>query len=254
MLSVDVAMGAVCSAIFFSHVFFVELRVAGLMALGITVWIIYTVDHLLDAGKLKRTAVTERHKFHQDYKGLLWIGVALAISSIMVLIFFMRRPVLIWGLTGGVLMVVYLLVQQYLHFLKEVLIAVLYTCGLMLPSMALTPLALNDWPWLFMTLFCLTALINLLLFSWFDIENDRVQGASSLATALGYKTIRVVITLLFISIAVGIFYLPELNQQLLLLLMNGVLLILFVFHNQVRTKEMFRIWGDFVFMFPVLFR
>ena len=53
ILSLDIAAGAVISAVFFAQIFNVQIKPYGLLALGLTVWIIYTVDHLRDAKKIK---------------------------------------------------------------------------------------------------------------------------------------------------------------------------------------------------------
>lgn len=252
ILSVDVALGAVCSAVFFSRIFHVQIRTAGLFALALTVWIIYTVDHLLDARKIQHQASTERHHFHQQHSKLLWVFVLVAIGIVMILIFFIRKPILVWGITGGALMIVYLAAQQYLKFMKEVFIAILYTCGVLLPSMAVTQLPINEWPWLLIVLFSTTALINLLLFSWFDWEQDISHQTVSFVTVFGKGRSGWVISALFVVIGIGVFFIDT-QYQFMLLGMNVILLFLFLFSNLVRRYEAFRLLGDFIFILPILF-
>lgn len=253
ILSVDVALGAVCSAAFFSRIFHVQIRTAGLFALALTVWIIYTVDHLLDARKIQYQASTERHHFHQQHSKLLWALVLVAIGIVMILIFFIRKPILVWGVAGGALMIVYLAAQQYLKFMKEIFIAVLYTCGVLLPSMAVTQLPVNEWPWLLIVLFSTTALINLFLFSWFDWEDDARHQAVSFVTVFGKTISGWVIRVLFVGIGIGIFFMGAQHHQFMLLGMNVILLFLFLFSDLVRRYEVFRLLGDFIFILPILF-
>lgn len=253
ILSVDVALGAVCSAVFFSEIFHVQIRTAGLFALAVTVWIIYTVDHLLDARKIQYRASTERHQFHQRHSKLLWVLVWIAIAFVTILMFFIRKPILVWGIAGGTLMIVYLAAQQYLKFMKEILIAVLYTCGVLLPSMAVTQLPINEWPWLLMILFSITALVNLLLFSWFDWEQDIKHQTVSFVTVFGKTISGWVIRVLFVGIGIGIFFIDKQSHQFLLFGMNAMLLYLLLFSNLVRKYEVFRLLGDFVFILPILF-
>ncbi|HZI26137.1 MAG TPA: hypothetical protein VFD46_13730, partial [Chryseolinea sp.] len=132
ILSVDIAAGAVVSALFFAKIFDVQIKPYGLIALGLTVWIIYTIDHLRDAKNIKHSASTERHRFHQQYFHALIFCLGLAVLVDAVTIFFIRRQVLEWGLILWVAVVVYLMFQQFLRFLKEFFIATLYTSGVLL--------------------------------------------------------------------------------------------------------------------------
>ena len=97
MLSIDVALGAVVCGAFFARIVDIHVRPQGLAALGITVWIIYTVDHLLDVRRMRQEASTERHLFHQRHLRTLsvWVIVAIVLDTIMVL--FIRREVFVWG-------------------------------------------------------------------------------------------------------------------------------------------------------------
>ena|SRR5688572_29933788 len=96
ILSLDVAAGAVISALFFAQIFNVQIKPYGLLALGLTVWIIYTADHLRDAKKIKHRASTQRHRFHQQYFCSLTVFVGSAILLDAVTIFFIRRQVFEW--------------------------------------------------------------------------------------------------------------------------------------------------------------
>ncbi len=71
LLSIDVAIGAVCCALFFGRLLQVDILPYGLITLGLTVWVIYCADHLFDAARLKGRASTRRHQFHQDHFWLL---------------------------------------------------------------------------------------------------------------------------------------------------------------------------------------
>src|SRR6187431_1308602 len=93
LLSIDVALGAVCSALFFARLLSVRILPFGLITLGLSVWIIYSVDHLLDARKLKSKASTMRHRFHQEHSRSITIMVLIATIVNAVLIFFIRKPV-----------------------------------------------------------------------------------------------------------------------------------------------------------------
>src|SRR6476659_9916470 len=78
ILSLDVVAGAVICSIFFSQVFNTVIRVSGIISLALSVWIIYTVDHLLDARRITRQASTVRHRFHQKNQKILYSVLLLA--------------------------------------------------------------------------------------------------------------------------------------------------------------------------------
>ena len=79
ILSIDVAAGAVICALFFARLFEVQIKPYGLISLGLTVWIIYTADHLLDGIKTHHRAATKRHQFHQYHFKVLCVVMIVAI-------------------------------------------------------------------------------------------------------------------------------------------------------------------------------
>jgi hypothetical protein len=57
VLSIDVALGSVCAALFFGKYVAVGISPVTLAVLALTVWIIYTVDHLMDAKRITGPAL-----------------------------------------------------------------------------------------------------------------------------------------------------------------------------------------------------
>src|SRR5260221_9904362 len=112
ILSLDVAAGAVVSASFFARIFNVTILPQGLISLGLTVWIIYTADHLLDAKKLKQAASTERHRFHQQHFNILSVAMLLAMLVDFTQIYFIRNVVFRAGLWLSFIVAIYFLVQH----------------------------------------------------------------------------------------------------------------------------------------------
>ncbi len=197
IMSLDVALGAVTGAAFFASIFHTSLLPQGLAALGISVWIIYSVDHLLDAYRLKNTASSERHQFHQKHqKGIL---VAVIFFTIVdgAMIFYVRPSVFNAGVLLAGVVVFYLLFHRWMYPLKEIAGAVLYSGGVLLPV-----LSLHRWPVehpavYLMIPFFITALINLIAFSWFGLEQDMHDGQLSLVTFIGKRAASFVLAALF---------------------------------------------------------
>ena len=172
ILSLDVAAGAVICALFFAKIFDVVILPYGIISLGLTVWTIYTADHLIDARKVKQPASTERHRFHQRYFktlfGLLVIAAIIDASQL----FFIRKTVFVVGLALAFIIVIYFLLQRNLRFLKELIGALLYTGGVLLIPWSVKNTSYDSAQLILITQFVITALINLLLFSWFDKSQD----------------------------------------------------------------------------------
>jgi len=254
LLSIDVALGAICSALFFARLLGVNILPYGLISLGLTVWIIYTVDHLMDARRINAQAATARHQFHQQHFNTLFVVVLITMAANAVIIFFIRKPVLISGVIVALLVGVYLVVHRYLNFLKEVFIALFYTIGVLLPSIAVTSVDYSEWPWIVIVQFFITALINLILFSWFDYEKDLLDGHRSFVTVLGVAASKVFIGILFVSILILTVIADTSGMSsIVILVMNSVLLTVSVFHQYFAINDRFRLAGDVVFFVPLLY-
>lgn len=255
ILSLDIVAGAVISAMFFAKLLGVAILSYGLMALGLTVWIIYTADHLRDAKAIGKQAASERHRFHQKHFMVLFVLMVVALAADTIIIFFIRKQVFMWGLFLAALVAVYLLGQRYLKFLKEIFIAVLYTAGVLLPSLSVTTLSITPVHMVLIMQFGLTALTNLLMFSWFDSDTDTTDKLSSFVTVLGRRfTAYCIWTLLAINFALGVVLcLTGACSEPVLIFwsMNAVLLLIFVFRH--KLAPYYRLTGDAVFLIPGIY-
>lgn len=258
ILSLDVALGAAISTLFLAKIFGVtSIRFQGVLCLGLVVWLIYTADHLLDAKMIKREASTLRHRFHQrHFKIILWMcGVALLFT--IPLLFFLHKPVLSSGLVLSVLVGVYFLVQRKLGFAKEIFGAVLYCLGVMLPILALSEMSFQVFRSIPFILFFNTALINLILFSWFDKERDEADNHQSLVIKVGGTASKIVLGLLFIiqlGLMIYAYKMGAVHSILyVFVLMNLVLLFIFLKYEWFATEDRYRLAGDAVFLFPLIY-
>lgn len=257
-LSIDIAIGAVISAAFFAKLLHVDLTHQAFGALGLTVWIIYTTDHLLDTRKLKEKALTTRHKFHQrNFKSLFVLVIIMSVVDI-VMITYIRKPVFIWGVVLASLVIIYLLAQRYLLFLKEIFAAILYSSGVIMPALVQAELQISFYASLLITQFFIVVLMNLLLFSWFDRDIDFKQNSQSFVVTVGEKASQLVLTLLaFLNIAIGIFIILSSCsmsvQSLIILSMTAVLVFIFLFKDYFAIHDRYRFLGDAIFLFPAVY-
>ncbi len=252
-LSIDVMLGSVCGALMFANMLQVTLLPYGIAALALSVWIIYTTDHLLDAKGVVGSAATTRHRFHQQHFNTLLFTVLLAIVIVIVLLFFVRIQVLYGGLLLISAVALYLLLHRYLKIPKEMLISILYTCGVLLPSFMVTRLSLQTLPLASISMFMLSALANLLVFSWYDYEKDQQDGFKSMAITLGKNKTKRIVWLIGL-VAVGLCWVEkDKTAALLIFSMIAVQVILISFPAFFVKHEAYRLLGDAAFMLPLLY-
>lgn len=254
LLSLDVALGAVILAMFFSRQLDVIPRVQGMIVLGLAVWIIYTVDRLLDIRQLSGLAATERHRFHQRYRVTLWVMVSMATILSFIILFSMRVVVIKAGLILAALVGVYIVLQKLLP-VKEFVIAFLYTAGILLPSIPVRSAPLLTHQYLMMIEVYLLALINLLIFAGMEAKADQQDGHHSFTTRWGgTTTVRVVNVLLGLSFTLAVYLMienPTLDSSTFVL-MNLMLFVIFKRADYFAQHDRYRLWGDGVFLIPLL--
>ena len=256
ILSLDIVGGAISSALFFGQILDVQIKSIGLVALGLTVWVIYTIDHLRDARKIVRPAATLRHRFHQENFRVLLFIVVVAIIADAFAIFFIRRQVFEWGLVLTAAVALYLAFHRSLRFLKEFFVALLYTAGVLLLSVTVSPVHLSTPHYLIIIQFAITAWTNLLLFSWFDQVFDQRNEQNSFVTILGRETAQTFLYGLFAAsflLTILQFLMEiEIAPVLILSLMNAILFLIFVFRGHLEKDDKYRLIGDAVFLLPLI--
>ena len=257
ILSLDVAAGAMICATFFALTLGVEILPQGLASLGLTVWIIYTADHLLDARKLQQDASTERHRFHQRHFKILLIVLVVAVLVDVTQIYFIRSMVFMAGLVLAFLVLIYFLIQQRIGFVKELLGTLLYTGGVLL-----IPLSVNHQFSLTTSLlilqFGITVWINLLLFSWIDKPRDEKDKHHSFATTFGFKITQRVLLFLFAIVAFlaviqWAMFSFDTMATLTILFMDTLLLLIFIKNDYFEKEDRYRLLGDAVFVLPIIY-
>lgn len=255
-LSFDVAFGAVICSIFFAQILNVQPQLYSLASLGLSVWIIYTTDHLLDAAKQKGEASVQRHLFHQrNYKVILIVLVAVILLDIL-LLFYLRPSVLKSGILLSVMIIVYLTLQQRLGPFKEIVVALLYSAGVLLPTLSLSA-SLSDSIFVLIGSFTLTALINLVIFSWYDWMHDLTDNHPSLVTFFGRSMTKKILAALFTIQLTFLIVLMNIStyqkEVVVLIVMNLPLLMLFLFPGKFQSEDRQRFGGDIIFLFPLVY-
>lgn len=184
-LSLDVVIGAMASLYFFQELLHVSLDWTAFGLLGLAVWTIYNLDHVLDARKILNPS-SPRRVFHQRYQVVLGVGIIIAVGSGLVGAFFWMG----WGKELQLTLVLAFsmagcrwAIQKFgLVPLKEVSIALFYLVGTTwLPLLRTKAIDLTWEVLIFALLFFVVALLNLWMLSFLDREEDRQDGFLSLA-------------------------------------------------------------------------
>ena len=99
------------------------------------------------------------------------------------------------------------------------------------------------------------ALANLLLFSWFEIAQDKADGHSSFALHFGDRVTRITIAILFVVLTVllvPILYSGNVAGFVTCAAMTAGLLVIFIFPQHFRKASRYRLMGDSIFLLPLL--
>ena len=256
ILSLDVVMGAIVSSCFISTFFSVTLSGWHYMALGATVWIIYTGDHLLDAKRAGRPASTLRHTFHQRYFHVMLIGVVIMVVVDILVISQLSREIMKAGIVLIIPIGLYLMLQRFLSFFKELVGAAFYTVGISMPTVVNSHFLFSSLEIIIVIHFLLVAWMNLLLFSFFDKAPDQLDQRVSFATELGERTTKLMILILYsttlVLTMIEYFWFGE-YSGFVLFIMGSILVSMVAFRRFFETSDRYRLIGDAVFFLPIFY-
>lgn len=260
-LSLDVVAGAVIILLVISKYIYLQIPFSVFVCLSISIWLIYTTDHLLDAIKIKKNASTFRHQFHQKYKKNIFISGIIFFTINFVLAFYLPAIIFYGGIFLIIPIAIYLLLTQRSRiWTKEIFVAIFYTSGVFLAPICLSYKNLDVIQWLLFPQFFLLVLSNLLLFSWFEIKSDIKDEHTSIVIRLGKKITEKIITFILtagIILNVLIIILRPIEavivMQIILMLMSVLLLILLKKEHLFQLNERYRVIGDGIFFIPLLF-
>ncbi len=258
-LSIDISVGAVIVSYFFSLVFGVPPDTAGLLVLGLCVWIIYSMDHLLDAKRIKNPALTFRHQFHKRNFKVLWVTVVLMIAQTAAAsILFLEKATLILGCVIAGIALLYLFFQKSLSFAKELVGALLYTAGVLVPVVSQSGMEFKTGSILIVFQFFLVVLLNLILFSFFDRRIDLSQKQESIATKFPITSITRFFWICFsFALMIGMlnfYFFPHVFPAIGVILIMTIVLGFIHYKNDFFSKhDRFRYIGDAIFFLPLLY-
>ena len=234
-LSLDVVLGSLAGMGFFAHLLRVNLVLEIYLVLGLTVWIIYTLDHLLDVRKTKNQPSSPRHKFHFKYGKP--ISFALTFAFILVVAMLIFLPTLHFLIVPGVILagVITLILGLFYFlgrktaFLKEFLIALFYILGIALAPYLFKQTPIPPQLYIFGVFYFLIAWINLLILSYLDRDLDAKDGFNSVINWITPKKLSSFILCLGL-IGIGLAVYLFLGQVSYFHIYTSILLVMLLIH------------------------
>lgn len=260
-MSIDIAIGAVCCSRLLYYILEVNSHWYYDLVLGLTVWIIYTTDHLIDAYLIKKEASSFRHRLHQKHFKLISLisFLALAINAYLTLHYF---PVKI--IIAGSALLLFVIAHQTLNYFvkstfflfgKEVRIALGYSLGLALSPFMIAN-QINTEAVIALSIIFLLALINVLFFSTIEKEADLNDQMNSISLRWQrnkiFNCIRIISSLCFLLCFLFIYY--SNNSIVGAILLSMLLILILSFRNSkgLVYGDLYRSLGDGIFIIPLI--
>ncbi|MFK7952593.1 MAG: UbiA family prenyltransferase [Ekhidna sp.] len=248
-LSIDIVIGAVILLRFFCAQSGIEIDFPVYFLLASAVWLIYTTDHIRDSRGAKHPK-RPRYLFHERNEGALKLAMVMVVFFCVMCVFTVPMMILFTGCTLGILSLIYLSIQRWLSMkgLKELYVSIIYTSGILLVPFFLG----QEFSWLSFILLLIATYLNLILFSWFEKEEDKKDKFDSIATTWGEKRVlKLILILLSVGISLSIFSFNLIAMYFLFVFLMYTLV--FLREQQMSKGGIYRIIGDGVFVIPILF-
>jgi len=263
-LSLDIALGAGVLSLVLGRYMGLTVPVFVLLALVISVWMIYTIDHLLDARSIAHQAASFRHHFHQHFQREIFCLLFLAAIGLLIILIQLPPITIFYGIPVVLGVLVYFTLNRLLglNFQKEILVAVLYVIGVYIGPYSLSsgniPKEMN----FLLFQLALMAWANLLIFGIYELEEDKKDGLKSTVTSWGERKSGILVKLLILATfslcIVGLWLFAEdvgyVKLQMTFIFMNGVLGTLYFRRESLSQNGLqYRYFGDGIFFMPVAY-
>ena len=112
--SILVVIGSFVMYWFFALLFGLEPQVEVAFVLSLCIWIIYTIDHLLDGKKLREKSPMPRHHSHfKNQRILIVLIIVSCIVSLFLVLFKLKTDYYHFGLGLGLLTALHFVVNHY---------------------------------------------------------------------------------------------------------------------------------------------
>ncbi|MSR88354.1 MAG: hypothetical protein EXS67_01705 [Candidatus Margulisbacteria bacterium] len=244
-LNLDTVLGSLGSALLACQIVGVSMHWSWWGALSLSVFGIYSLDRVLDA---KEDSHSARHRFHYTHRHLFLLLSLVGFTCVFILaILFFSKPLLFASLCLGLFALLHVAIARFrwYGFIKEIVIAFLYTGGIFLGP--LLSMQSRSIPFGAIVYFFGIVLLSLWCYTYLDDVVDRLDSLPSLSFWIGAKRVRFLgLCLWFSLILVGL--LCSYRGLLLMAVCTGGML---CFSSRFRISDRYRIYGEFVFIIPL---
>ncbi len=259
-LSLDILLGALASSCFAAQLFGGNPGWVWWFTLAMTVWVLYTGDHMLDAWKHRKKVEREMHFFMLKNRKVLRFSLgAVALVDFMLIINLMDRELMKYALVmAGLALLFYAMRHVFrknrvLHIPGEIFVLLLYMAGTWLGPAVVFEHSFEVGHGMIALIFAGVLLMNLGVISLYDIKLDSRLGLVSIARALGVKKTKNM--LLGSSLAIYlisllqflVFGVDRFSQFALILAgMATIYLLVLYFPSRFRKNDYYRLTADAV--------
>lgn len=284
ILSLDVAFGAWAGGNMAIILLGVKMPFAWQWSLPLSVWVIYTADHLLDAFNLKEKAETRRHSFHvRNFRTVSTVWILCLGVCVFLLPFLLPLEAVLSGVLLGCVSLIHFTGIHFIGksrsvlFLKEWGVGTIYTAGIwgipvimkyndygsVFPGnhLGVQQLMMDYIPDVLLLGICfyLNVMLSVLLFSIWEMDADIRQQQNSWVLSLGRKkSILVVKSLMTISLITGLGLIFTVSKEyperiwasVILTAMSLSHILLWKYSAQLKKNDYYRLLGEAVFFLP----
>jgi hypothetical protein len=265
-LSIDIVLGALASSCFAARLFGTDPGYVWWITLALTVWLLYTGDHMLDALRHRKKVEREMHYFMLKHRKLVIYSLGVvAVVNFILIINLLDKELFKYALVlAGLVLLFYAMRHVFrrnrvLQIPGEFFVMVLYMAGTWLGPAVAKEGGFEAGHGMIALIFLGILLMNLGVISLYDIKLDSRMGIASLANLLGIKRTRnlllgTAIAIYLISLLQFlIFDMDRFSQYALILTgMCTILLLVLYYPSRFRKNDYFRLAADAVLMMGFL--
>ena len=259
-LSLDIVLGALASSCFAAQLFGRNPGWVWWLTLAMTVWLLYTGDHMLDAWKHRKKVEREMHFFMLKNRKVLRFSLgAVALVDSMLIINLLDKMLMKYALVlAGLVLLFYAMRHVFrknkvLRIPGEVFVLILYMAGTWLGPAVVFEHSFEAAHGMIALIFAGVLLMNLGVISLYDIKLDSRLGLTSMAREMGAKRTKnmvlgtaIAISLLFL-LQFLIFDVDRFSQFALILTgMATIYLLVLYYPSRFRKNDFYRLTVDAV--------
>ncbi len=256
LFSLDIVAGAIAALVFSASVLGIDLHRSYYTIMALTVWLIYTTDHLMDGSRTHGKSESEIRNFFYNYKiPIILVFLVILILDFRLIVYRLDEKVVQFGMGVGIATVLYLLMNRYYDgaqkwlFIKELWIAIIYTLAIWGGTVILAGDTLNTTQFMIIASFGLIIFGNVLLYSIFERELDAQENNKSLVRDFGLPvTLNITVFALAVSILIALsaylFMGASLIHILPLILISVTMLMIISFPGHFSKRKMYGIIAD----------